>query len=244
MFNDRAKNKTKTSGTLRGRLIGGAAAVAFLSFSGAAHAVPTGPETFTEIGVTWEKSIQQILAETGYELNRISDTADALWEIASKDAEVRARARHAGYENDFGVMSWDNGQAGESQSLFTVRGPTDWESADEEWVNLGNLFELGDTFLLAIQSPHRTFTSADTINADGLDHMVTWVDAADNNHYFVGFEDTLGGGDSDFNDLVIELRLVIDGPIQGASIPEPSSIALLGAGLVGLGWIRRRRKAT
>jgi len=132
VFNDRANNKTKTSGSLKGRLIGGAAAIAFLGLSSAAHAVPTGPETFTDIGVTWEKSFHQILAETGYELNRISDHADALWEIASKDAEVRARARHAGYENQFGVMSWDNGQAGAFQSLFTVRGPSDWESADEE----------------------------------------------------------------------------------------------------------------
>ena len=107
MSSDRAKTKTRSSSGLRGRLIGSAAAIAFLGFSGAAHAVPTGPETFTEIGVTWEKSIHQILAETGYDLNRISDSADALWEIASKDADVRARARHAGYENDFSVVAWE-----------------------------------------------------------------------------------------------------------------------------------------
>jgi len=97
--------------------------------------------------------------------------------------------------------------------LFTARDGTNWQSSDEPWVDLGSLFGTGETFMLAIQTPHRTFTSADSLNTDGLDHMVTWVDDDDPYHYFVGFEDSPGGGDADFNDLVVELQLVIDGPL-------------------------------
>jgi len=105
---DRAKTKTRSSSGLRGRLIGSAAAIAFLGFSGAAHAVPTGPETFTEIGVTWEKSIHQILAETGYDLNRISDSADALWEIARQRTPMSAPA--PGMRATRTISAWSPGR--------------------------------------------------------------------------------------------------------------------------------------
>jgi hypothetical protein len=45
-------------------------------------------------------------------------------------------------------------------------------------------------------------------------------------------------GDYDYNDFVFAL---IDPPIAG--IPEPLTISLLGAGLLGLGFSRRKARA-
>ncbi len=37
--------------------------------------------------------------------------------------------------------------------------------------------------------------------------------------------------------------LVVGGPLQPQSVPEPATFALMGAGLAGFGFLRRRRKA-
>ena len=52
----------------------------------------------------------------------------------------------------------------------------------------------------------------------------------------VGFEDLLGGGDLDFNDFEFRLTNVIDPPV-----PAPSVLALLGLGLAGIGYRRRKQ---
>jgi hypothetical protein len=49
------------------------------------------------------------------------------------------------------------------------------------------------------------------------------------------------GGDS--SDMQIVSHNTINGPVPVSLIPEPGSLAMLGAALVGLGFIRRRRKS-
>lgn len=48
----------------------------------------------------------------------------------------------------------------------------------------------------------------------------------------VGFNDNLDGGDNDFDDIVVAMK----------PVPEPGTILLLGAGLMGLAGLRRKMK--
>jgi hypothetical protein len=62
---------------------------------------------------------------------------------------------------------------------------------------------------------------------------------------YFGWEDRPKGSDSDFNDLVFALQFTPASPAganrAGDPISEPATPALLCAGLLGLGWIMRRR---
>ena len=58
---------------------------------------------------------------------------------------------------------------------------------------------------------------------------------------YAGIEDiNVTGGDKDYNDMFLRLELTSGGDLS--VVPEPSTYALMGAGLFGLGIVSRRRK--
>ena len=112
-------------------------------------------------------------------------------------------------------------------------------------VNTGVVFG-GNTFGYFLQGPGGTFYSDDALNG-GVDHMVAFQGTGDlvtlptlfpgtwtPNEYILGWED-LAGGDNDFNDMVVMVESV-------KPVPEPTTMGLMGLGLIGLMFAARRNK--
>ncbi|MFH7242287.1 MAG: DUF4114 domain-containing protein [Spirulina sp.] len=83
----------------------------------------------------------------------------------------------------------------------------------------------------------RTLGGNPTQNVDGLQHIVAFQH---NDWVILGFEDIIGGGDLDYNDVVFAVRGIQQGP-PVEDVPEPAAlISLLVVGLGGFTTLRRK----
>ncbi len=158
--------------------------------------------------------------------------------LVAADGAVEARflGSDAGYFNTLYLVT---GSALGTNKIFDKKTPFD------TLVSLGN-FDAGTelVFRLFVRNTGLNFFSGDpSRNIDGLPHALAVTTLLQNGSYLttVGFEDLRGGGDQDYNDFMFSLTNVVDPPAQ---VPEPSVLLLLGCGLAGLYFQRRKPRLT
>jgi hypothetical protein len=95
-----------------------------------------------------------------------------------------------------------------------------------------------------------TWFSNDSLNtSDAGEEQFAIFDSSTSGIFYLGVEDWgLSGGtgleaNGDYNDIIFELDTNIPGGGGQTTLPEPASISLMGAGLLGLGLSRFRNRA-
>lgn len=149
--------------------------------------------------------------------------------LVAKNGEVTAKflGSDAGYFNTLFLV-------GSDEPLFNKISPLHSE------IILGS-FSAGTelVFRLDVRNTGQSFFSGDFLrNPDLLAHAKATTTLEEITQTYVttvGFEDLLYGGDEDYNDFRFQLTNVVDPP---PTIPAPSALLLLVAGLAGLGYQR------
>ena len=163
-------------------------------------------------------------------LSRIDDDLDKYWNN-NGTIQVETLGRWGAAGQLFGYIDTNNSFT----SLFTVDKSNRKPSAQFLAGESGSVFRFG-------MDPSRAglWSSNPADNSDLLDHMVTWqINAVDsttgNAGYVIAWEGVLGGGDQDYNDLV----LMVIGDIS--AVPVPAALWLFGSGILGLAAVARRQ---
>lgn len=177
------------------------------------------------------KSLTQLAAAVGLLATFAAPQAQAALGDALIASGGNITIRFEGSDASFASLISVNGGGDFFPNQSTTIGTT---------VNLG-FFAAGtplDIVLNVITTGDLFRTGPGAGNPDGLAHADITYNFGGAGRTRVGFEDLFGGGDKDYNDHNFSFTNV------QAPIPEPSTYALMLAGLGAVGFLARRRKST
>lgn len=175
------------------------------------------------------------------------------------DADVRVYfvGEGAGYANSLGLNTDGSGKASSSSAALIVPNASSTVSTydpsstvrrtDREPLLPGDFVDLGtvkrggllDFFVIAngANGGRTAFSTQTSANPDGINHVVSFAYVSKDSPYLIlGFEDLLGGGDRDFNDLIFAVDIGAININALTADPEPSAVFTMTA-FLGLGYV-------
>ncbi len=204
------------------------------------------------------------------EYQRVDDSSYALDPTKLKlknDADVRVYfvGEGASYHNTLGFTTDGSGNIDSSSaelifrnassSVTTYSPGTTVKRTGNEPLLPGDFVDLGeidagsqlDFFLIAdgARGGKTVYSTQVSQNPDGINHVVSFAYAIPGSPYLIiGFEDLLGGGDRDFNDVIFAVDIGAGNIKDLVSTPEPAHLLTLGS-FAGLAfWMRRRQSGS
>jgi hypothetical protein len=181
------------------------------------------------------------------------DLANLTWKAGARDVEVFFINEGAGYRNRFGYSTALPMASGDQalRAFWETQVKTIW--ADTASLNsilpevgplaLGQGYKIGDVTAGEIVNFYLrngysgtgnvfdSLSATATRNGDGLQHVTTYFYE---DLLVLAYEDIYGGGDQDYNDVVIAVRGLVDAGSPTAT-PEPTSgLVLFGLGALGI----------
>lgn len=204
-------------------------------------------------------SVTKLVNEKLSEYQKVDDSAYLLDPSKLKlktDSDVRVYfvGEGAGYANTLGFTTDGSGRVdSKTAQLIFPNASTGWKLTKNEPVQAGDYVELGkikggsalDFFVIAngANGGKTSFSTQRSENPDGINHVVSFAYTMKDSPYLIlGFEDLLGGGDRDFNDVLFAVDIGAVNVAALTATPEPATMASMGA-FLALGWVLRRRQA-